>query len=352
MIGQTTTEERSTRLIAAVQDLSQARTNQEVRDIVRHAARRLLDADGATFVLRDNGDCYYVDEDAISPLWKGLRFPMESCISGWAMNHREPVVIPDIYVDERIPLDAYRVTFVKSLVMVPIRQASPVGAVGIYWDHEYEATPEEVALAQALADTTAVALENIELIEGLEQKVEERTAALDEANRKLSEISITDELTGLYNRRGFFNFASHELGVARHQGNMCHLAFLDIDGLKTINDTLGHKFGDQAIKEFAGLLREVVDETAVAARLGGDEFVALIPAPTDADAVVQRLERMLQSRNARVGADFALSVSVGLVDCSDNSLDDALRCADEVMYRAKTAGTRRRAPVARQSPRA
>ncbi|HEU5397787.1 MAG TPA: response regulator, partial [Gammaproteobacteria bacterium] len=91
------------RLVTVVQELSLARDLPGVQAIVRRAARELTGADGATFVLRDGERCFYADEDAIAPLWKGSRFPMEICVSGWAMNHRESVVIPDIYNDERVP---------------------------------------------------------------------------------------------------------------------------------------------------------------------------------------------------------------------------------------------------------
>src|SRR5262249_32531599 len=113
------------RLVLAVQDLSLARHLPEIMAVVRRTARELTGADGATFVLRDGMRCHYADEDAIAPLWKGRRFPMSACISGWAMLERRPAVVPDIYQDPRIPHDAYRPTFVKSLVMVPIRTAAP-----------------------------------------------------------------------------------------------------------------------------------------------------------------------------------------------------------------------------------
>lgn len=174
-------------LVAVVQDLSLARSVEAVQDIVRHAARQLAAADGATFVLRDGDRCFYADEDAIDPLWKGQRFPMKTCISGWAMLNRQPAVIEDIYADPRIPHDAYRPTFVKSLAMVPIRTADPIGAIGVYWARRYRPSAEEVRLLQALADTTAVALENVAVHTELEQRVRERTAeataARDEAQR-------------------------------------------------------------------------------------------------------------------------------------------------------------------------
>jgi len=148
-------------LIATVQRLSLARTVDEIQEIVRTAARNLTGADGATFVLRDEDRCFYADEDAVAPLWKGERFPMSACVSGWTMNHRKPVAIPDIYDDERVPADAYRPTFVRSLAMVPIRRLDPVGAIGNYWADRHDPTARELALLQALADSTAVALENV-----------------------------------------------------------------------------------------------------------------------------------------------------------------------------------------------
>src|SRR5262245_54236358 len=163
-------------LVTVVQRLSQARTLDAIMVIVRRAARELTDADGATFVLRDQNLCYYADEDAISPLWKGQRFPMSACISGWAMLNRQPAVIEDIYADARIPAEAYRPTFVKSLAMVPIRTKAPIGAIGNYWATRHTPTAEELHLLQALANTTAVAMENVHVYGELEQRVKDRTA--------------------------------------------------------------------------------------------------------------------------------------------------------------------------------
>lgn len=157
-------------LVEVVQRLSLARSRDEIQQIVRRAARQLTGADGATWILRDRDFCFYADEDAISPLWKGQRFPLEACVSGWVMLNRQPVVIPDIYVDPRVPHEAYRPTFVKSLAMVPIRTVDPVGAIGNYWATRHHATEEEVQLLQALADSTAVALENVYALEELERQ--------------------------------------------------------------------------------------------------------------------------------------------------------------------------------------
>jgi len=183
--------EQARELVAAIQRLSLARSIEDIQEIVRSSARWLTAADGATFVLRDGDRCYYADEDAISPLWKGQRFPLEACISGWSMLHRQPVVIEDIYADSRIPHDAYRPTFVKSLAMVPIRTLDPVGAIGNYWATRHRPSAQEVELLQALADSTAVAMENVRVYEELEQRVADRTSQLRERTRELEETNRT-----------------------------------------------------------------------------------------------------------------------------------------------------------------
>ena len=160
-------------LVGVIQRLGVARSRADVQEIVRTAARRLTRADGATFVLREGDLCFYVDEDAISPLWKGQRFPLEACISGVAMQERQPVVIPDIYADSRVPHDAYRPTFVKSMCMVPIRTMDPIGAIGNYWAEPHNVTSTEIMLLQALADSAAAALQNLNLVAELEEAREE-----------------------------------------------------------------------------------------------------------------------------------------------------------------------------------
>jgi len=154
-------QESSLILVEVVEKLSLAQSLEEVTQTIAEAARNLIGACGATFVLKEDGSCFYADENAISPLWKGKKFPLESCISGWAMLHREVVVVPDIYQDARIPIDAYRPTFVKSLCMTPIRYQNPLGAIGCYWSYQHVATEEEIKLVQILASSTSVALENL-----------------------------------------------------------------------------------------------------------------------------------------------------------------------------------------------
>lgn len=334
------------RLMRAVQELSLARSLPDVQRIVRTSARELTGADGATFVLRDNGKCFYADEDAIAPLWKGSRFPMEICISGWAMLNRDAAVIPDIYKDSRIPHEAYRPTFVKSLVMVPIRKLDPIGAIGNYWAHERQPSEQEVSLLQALADSTSVAMENVAVYSELEQRVKDRTADLEKANEEIQQLSVTDELTGLLNRRGFYLLAEPALESARRNNRSCVLAFLDVDGLKRVNDQLGHEVGDDMIRDVATVLRDTLRKSDIIARMGGDEFCVLVTEPEGNPAGLRDRIRQAFAGFPETGErPYRLSASIGLVQAwpgGKDSLDALLANADALMYEDKQGKPGRR----------
>lgn len=329
------------RLLQAVQELSLARSLADIQRIVRAAARELTGCDGATLVLKDGDMCHYVDEDAVAPLWKGGRFPLETCISGWVMTNRQAVVIQNIYDDERIPHAAYRPTFVKSLAMVPIRKLNPVGAIGNYWAAETLPTEHQISLLQSLADATSVAMENVQVYEQLEQRVRDRTADLERANDAILHLSHTDDLTGVTNRRGFYLLAEPALRAARRDGLDCTLGFIDADGLKLVNDTLGHIAGDALLADLATVLRATLDESDILARMGGDEFCVLTTgSESDPVALKARMAAAIAKFNGSADRSYLVSASIGLVRVPfavDRSLDEWMASADELMYAEKRA---------------
>jgi diguanylate cyclase (GGDEF)-like protein len=255
--------------------------------------------------------------------------------------------IADIYRDSRIPHTLYRPTFVKSLVMVPIRRLDPIGAIGNYWAYHHEPSEQEVRLLQALADSTSIAMENVQVYSELEQRVRDRTAALEEANEEIRRLSVTDELTGLNNRRGFYLLAQQKLHGVRRLDHNCVLAFLDVDGLKRVNDEQGHDVGDALLKDVAEVLRAIRGEADILARIGGDEFcVMATESDRDTTTLKERLAEAFRLFNATSNRTYRLSPSIGLVRAAaadaHASVDQLLADADELMYAEKktNAGSR------------
>lgn len=136
-------------------------TIEEIAAAVIVVGRRLIGCDGVTFVVNENGFCNYMDESGISPLWKGQKFPAESCVSGWVMRNRQAVIIPNIHMDPRIPQDVYRRTFVKSMQMVPVGERGEA-AIGAYWAEYHDPSDDESMVLYGLARLTAVAMARLQ----------------------------------------------------------------------------------------------------------------------------------------------------------------------------------------------
>ena len=190
--------------------------------------------------------------------------------------------------------------------------------------------------------------------ERLEELVAERTAELKILNAQLQEeigerkrveeelrnLSLVDELTGLYNRRGFFTFADQQRKLAVRMKKGMMLLFADVDNMKWINDTFGHKEGDRALVATAKVLKEVFRESDIVARVGGDEFVVL--AMTDekqnVDALISRLEQNLKRSNSEGGMRSGPSISAGTAYCDPShpcSVQTLVSRADKSMYKQK-----------------
>ena len=156
---------------------------------------------------------------------------------------------------------------------------------------------------------------------------------------ELGNLALTDELTGLYNRRGFMVLAERQLKLARRSGRGLLLFFTDLDGLKRINDSFGHSEGDRALKRTAEALENSFRDSDVIARLGGDEFAALAIEASDFSetAIRSRLGECLKSVSSR-DSRYSISVSLGAARFdprSSTSLRALMLQADQAMYEVK-----------------
>ncbi len=156
----------------------------------------------------------------------------------------------------------------------------------------------------------------------------------------LRSLSLIDDLTGLYNRRGFGDLGEQYLKLARRSGRGVTMVYLDLDRFKTINDSLGHHVGDRALLKVADILRASFRRSDIIARLGGDEFgvLALEAADESSDLLVERLRERIADFNESSPEPYQLSVSIGMARHDDDlrvRLEDMVAEADSAMYREK-----------------
>ncbi|MCA1855214.1 GGDEF domain-containing protein [Massilia oculi] len=238
------------------------------------------------------------------------------------------------------------------LVGVPCRHAMAVLAAG--WS---AAAPPAVGEERSRVLTTILELSIASLgriassaaLEALvttqyRQMADSASAHAEElARRDLSEsavraLALTDVLTGLNNRRGFYVQAEHLFRLARRKHAGCSVIYADIDGLKLVNDQLGHAAGDRLIQDAAAVLRESLRDSDVLARFGGDEFVAFVLDDAHPRVMLARLRENLRAFNLMQERPYHLAVSAGAVRCDPaggTALSDYVQLADREMYRHK-----------------
>lgn len=175
----------------------------------------------------------------------------------------------------------------------------------------------------------------------VEKELALKAEALAQSNALLESLSLTDDLTGLYNRKGFFALAEHRVKVASRTGAPFSIAFVDLDGLKLINDTFGHQEGNRALVETANVLKECFRESDILARLGGDEFAIFIADAEEnqIEGIERRIQRSLATCNSAEGRGYRLSFSTGIVPAGSqktSDLETLLAMADRLMYQQKS----------------
>ena len=182
-----------------------------------------------------------------------------------------------------------------------------------------------------------------------EQALAEKAQQLAHTNEVLENLYLLDDLTGLYNRKGFLALVEHRLKLAHRSREPFAIAFVDLDGLKQINDALGHEEGDRALKDTANVLRDCFRESDVIARLGGDEFAVFI-GEAEVEKIATRIEEKLGEYRSASERRYVLSFSVGITTGSsaeDANLEALLKRADLLMYEQKRQKQDR--PLAQES---
>jgi diguanylate cyclase (GGDEF)-like protein len=169
------------------------------------------------------------------------------------------------------------------------------------------------------------------------QRDSQRRVAVQQ-EEQLRALTLTDDLTGVHNRRGFLAVAEQQLKLARRNKRELVLLFVDMDDFKSINDRYGHPEGDAALRTAAQILRGTFRDSDVVARMGGDEFVVLAADTGSSQAIVDRLARSLDQHNAAATRPYRLSFSVGVArfdPAAPPSIEELLATADAMLYEQK-----------------
>jgi diguanylate cyclase (GGDEF)-like protein len=159
---------------------------------------------------------------------------------------------------------------------------------------------------------------------------------------ELLNLSLIDDLTGLNNRRGFLRLGEHHAKLAYRTGKPFLVAFIDLDGMKQINDTFGHQEGNHALVDASNILKDSFRQSDILARIGGDEFAALVVEASDesVETIIHRIQHKLDSLNADPGRRYDLSLSIGIAaaDLTEHAdLEVLLSQADALMYQHKNS---------------
>ena len=321
--------DRTQRLLEVIKAQSEiAKLGLDLGAVMSHVTQRVLDltpATGAVVELAEGDELVYRATSGVAEPHLGLRLLRANSLSGLCISRGQMLTCVDSDTDPRVDKEACRLVGLRSMIVVPLRHdAQVVGVLKVYSSvpRKFDKTDEEIL--GLMSDLIASAMFN---------------AAQNESGA-LFYRATHDALTGLANRALFFDRLRHTLSNARRDHRSFTLLSLDMDGLKPINDTLGHRAGDAALCEIAERITKNSRQSDTVARVGGDEFgviLARCAGPEDAEAHAWRIDESLRAPFDFESHPVPLAASIGTASYPEHGEDiiQLMDVADQSMYAAK-----------------
>lgn len=303
----------------------------EILNIVMEKISELLQPKNWSLLLLDEGTNELRFEIVIgsgSEKIKDLRLKLGEGVAGWVAKEKKPLLVPDVSKDPRFSKKADEASSftTHSIICVPlVTRGKCLGAIELINKVEEDESfiDEDLMILTALADYTAIAIENAHFF------------------YKVQELTITDDLTRLYNSRFLHNRLEYEVERARRFKNELSMIFLDLDYFKEVNDKHGHLRGSKLLKEVALLILRTIRNIDMACRYGGDEFIILMPETSKKNAVLvaEKLRGAMREavflRDEGINAHLTGSFGVASFPQDADNKEDLIHMADHAMYKVK-----------------
>jgi diguanylate cyclase (GGDEF)-like protein len=288
--------------------------------------KRVVDVGWASIALAEKDElCCVAQSPSLEASYQvGERIPSEGTGSGWVIRNKRSFLEPDISKENRFTTgDNFNRQGLRTVVYLPlISKDEAIGSLVIASKLPNAYSQRHIKLLEQLASQIAMPLENAQLYARTEAKAR------------------TDELTGLLNRRALDEMIDSEISRHSRYGGVFSLAILDLDSLKSYNDTYGHLEGDMLLKQVGHIIRNTIRAADYAFRYGGDEFAILLP-QTSIDDTLQVTERVREKISSETDSrDMKITASIGLASWPDDGVShtDIIAAADVTLYRAKRSG--------------